>query len=51
MEHVIAHAPTFTTLEFRFSEGESIAVKPGCMLGMTTGLDLKAGAGSHMSGS
>ena len=51
MEHVIAHAPTFTTLEFRFSEGESIAVQPGCMLAMTTGLDLKAGAGSHMSGS
>ena len=50
MEHVIAHAPTFTTLEFRLNEGESIAAQPGCMLAMTTGFQVKAGIGSHMKG-
>jgi uncharacterized protein (TIGR00266 family) len=50
MEHIIAHAPTFTTLEFRFQEGESVAVQPGSMIAMTTGFDLKAGAGTHMQG-
>src|SRR5687768_2172683 len=50
MEHVIAHAPTFTTLEFRFAEGEWVTAQPGCMLAMTTGFELKAGAGTHMKG-
>ena len=50
MEHVIAHAPTFTTLEFRLNEGESISAQPGCMLAMTTGFQVKAGMGSHMKG-
>ena len=50
MRHLIAHAPTFTTLEFELATGESVAAQPGCMLAMTTGLDLKAGMGSHMKG-
>src|SRR5687768_6756046 len=50
MQHTIAHAPTFTTLEFVFDKGESIAAQPGCMLAMTTGFELKAGAGTHMKG-
>src|SRR5688572_5674659 len=50
MEHVIAHAPTFTTLEFRFAEGEWVTAQPGCMLAMTTGIELRAGAGTHMKG-
>jgi uncharacterized protein (TIGR00266 family) len=50
MEHLIGHAPTFTTLEFKFSEGEWVAAQPGCMLAMTTGFEVKAGAGTHMHG-
>lgn len=50
MNHRIVHAPTFTTLEFDLDEGESIAAQPGCMLAMTTGLEVKAGAGTHMKG-
>lgn len=50
MEHRIAHAPTFTTLEFVLGEGETVATQPGCMLAMTTGFDVRAGAGSHMKG-
>jgi len=50
MNHRIAHAPTFTTLEFDLDEGEGIAAQPGCMLAMTTGLEIKAGAGTHMKG-
>jgi uncharacterized protein (TIGR00266 family) len=51
MEHKIAHAPTFTTLEVGFRAGESLMVQPGCMVAMTTGFDLTAGMGEHMSGS
>jgi uncharacterized protein (TIGR00266 family) len=50
VKHRIAHAPTFTTLEFELDEGETVAAQPGCMLAMTTGLDVKAGAGTHMKG-
>ncbi len=50
MQHAIAHSPTFTTLEFQFAQGEWIAAQPGCMLAMTTGLELTVGAGSHMKG-
>ena len=50
MEHVIAHAPTFTTLEFRLNEGETISAQPGCMLAMTPNFEVKAGMGSHMKG-
>lgn len=50
MRHTIAHSPTFTTLEFGFEAGERIVAQPGCMLAMTTGLDLEVGAGSHMKG-
>ena len=50
MEHLIAHAPTFTTLEFTFESGEWVSAQPGCMLAMTPGLDIKAGMGSHMTG-
>jgi uncharacterized protein (TIGR00266 family) len=50
MQHVIAHAPTFTTLEFQLGKVEWVAAQPGCMLAMTTGLEVKAGAGSHMKG-
>jgi uncharacterized protein (TIGR00266 family) len=50
MQHTIAHSPTFTTLEFTFEEGERIITQPGCMLAMTTGLDLEVAAGSHMKG-
>ncbi len=50
MRSQIAHSPTFTTLELTFSAGESILVQPGCMLAMTTGFELKAGLGSHMTG-
>lgn len=50
MRHNIAHAPAFTTLEFEFDAGESVAAQPGCMLAMTTGFDLKAGLGTHMTG-
>lgn len=51
MKHRIAHAPTFTTLEFDLDEGDVISAQPGCMLGMTTGLEVTAGAGTHMKGS
>jgi uncharacterized protein (TIGR00266 family) len=50
MKHRICFAPTFTTLEFELDEGEVIAAQPGCMLAMTTGLELTAGAGTHMKG-
>lgn len=50
MKHRIEHAPTFTTLEFDLDEGDSISAQPGCMLAMTTGLELTAGAGTHMKG-
>lgn len=50
MRHTIAHAPTFTTLEFELASGESVAAQPGSMLAMTTGFDLKAGLGTHMKG-
>jgi uncharacterized protein (TIGR00266 family) len=50
MQYAIAHGPIATTLEFGLSKGESIAAQPGCMLAMTTGLDVKAGAGTHMHG-
>ena len=44
MRHTIAHAPTFTTLEFQLDEGEWMSAQPGCMLAMTTGIEVKAGA-------
>ncbi len=50
MQHVIAHAPTFTTVEFEFNAGESVSAQPGCMLAMTPGFDVQAGLGSHMKG-
>jgi uncharacterized protein (TIGR00266 family) len=50
MRHQIDHAPTFTTIEFEMAAGESVTVQPGCMLGMTTGFDLKSGLGSHVKG-
>ncbi|MGE3312082.1 MAG: TIGR00266 family protein [Limisphaerales bacterium] len=50
MRHTIEHAPTFTTLEFEFGAGDTVTVQPGCMLGMTTGFDLKSGLGSHVKG-
>ncbi len=50
MRHTIAHAPTFTTLEFDLDAGEAVTVQPGCMLGMTTGFDLRAGMGTHVKG-
>ena len=50
MEHVIAHAPTFTTLEFRLNAGETISAQPGCMLAMTPDFEVTAGIGSHMKG-
>lgn len=50
MKHRIEHAPTFTTLEFDLDEGDVVSAQPGCMLAMTTGLDVTAGAGTHMKG-
>src|SRR5215207_3174461 len=50
MKHRINHAPTFTTLEFELEEGETLSAQPGCMLAMTTGIEIKAGAGTHMKG-
>ncbi|MBL9126377.1 MAG: TIGR00266 family protein [Verrucomicrobiales bacterium] len=50
MRHLIEHAPTFTTVEFYLDSGESVTVQPGCMLGMTTGFDLKSGLGTHVKG-
>lgn len=50
MRHWIEHAPTFTTLEFEMGTGETVTVQPGCMLGMTTGFELKAGVGRHVKG-
>ena len=42
MKHRIEHAPTFTTLEFDLDEGDVVSAQPGCMLAMTTGLDVTA---------
>jgi uncharacterized protein (TIGR00266 family) len=50
MRHVIAHAPTFTTLEFQMDAGETVLAQPGCLLAMTTGFEVTAKAGSHMQG-
>ncbi len=50
MHHRIEHAPSFTTLEFEMGSGEEVTVQPGCMVGMTTGFDLKAGVGTHVKG-
>lgn len=50
MQFAIAHAPTFTTLEFVLGEKESVVAQPGCMLAMTTGIQVTAGMGTHMKG-
>ena len=50
MEHLIAHGPVFTTVEFVCAAGETIAAQPGAMLAMSTGFELTARVGAQMKG-
>ena len=50
MEHIIAHGPVFTTVEFVCAAGETLAAQPGAMLAMSTGFELTARVGAQMKG-